>query len=484
MRSVRGAETIVASAVAVAMSLAAAKTNAGEVFVMPYTCTVVSGRPILTPSDDRGYSVIGHREQREYSACSPMNPALCKKWTLYRFDLDCGGARVPWVSVAAAASAGRNGRSWVEHGRLHLEMPARWSMASDDPCAQPLSDENRWRPDGFTRMCADRRAQARDPIIEIPDGYAPMMGLDGIFVVEATPKANPNSPPFTARTSSPVKTAPPALLKPAPTSVESAASRATPSPSKVPQPTKDIGLPPALSVLNSHPEVAPKIINQGDSPQKATNANASQASSRLPSASPNPALPWVTGSISASTGNTAQTSEATTASVSGEPVSSAATSLNTGMAAAMTITALGLIALTFFQWRERTQFRLTGSHDLAAISLGDGTGRDITVARNVASVSWTTKATNLVEQEPTSLDIRSRPSIGDEIPQTRKQALQVLGMGVMPDVQDAAIKKIIDGLRQSWHPDHAQSVEERQLRELRMKQLNAAWDIISKKLSA
>ena len=57
-------------------------------------------------------------------------------------------------------------------------------------------------------------------------------------------------------------------------------------------------------------------------------------------------------------------------------------------------------------------------------------------------------------------------------------------MGVTPEVHDAAIKKIVDGLRQSWHPDHAQSAEERQLRELRMKQINAAWDIISDKRSA
>lgn len=85
---------------------------------------------------------------------------------------------------------------------------------------------------------------------------------------------------------------------------------------------------------------------------------------------------------------------------------------------------------------------------------------------------------DLVKQEPRSLDIRARPSVGDEIPQTREQALQVLGMGVTPDVHDAAIKKIVDGLRQSWHPDHAQSLEERQLRELRMKQINAAWEII------
>jgi hypothetical protein len=71
--------------------------------------------------------------------------------------------------------------------------------------------------------------------------------------------------------------------------------------------------------------------------------------------------------------------------------------------------------------------------------------------------------------------------IGNDIPQTREEALLTLGMGVAPDVNEAAIKKIVDGLRQSWHPDYAKSDTERQLRELRMKQINAAWAIISGK---
>ncbi|MBO0206257.1 hypothetical protein, partial [Vibrio alginolyticus] len=43
--------------------------------------------------------------------------------------------------------------------------------------------------------------------------------------------------------------------------------------------------------------------------------------------------------------------------------------------------------------------------------------------------------------------------LGDAMPRTREEALQVLGMGVAPDFNEAAVKKIIDGLRLSWHPD-------------------------------
>ena len=67
------------------------------------------------------------------------------------------------------------------------------------------------------------------------------------------------------------------------------------------------------------------------------------------------------------------------------------------------------------------------------------------------------------------------------MPRTRAEALEVLGMGIAPDVNETAIKKIIDGLRLSWHPDHARDPADRAMREQRIKQINAAWDIISGK---
>jgi curved DNA-binding protein CbpA len=67
------------------------------------------------------------------------------------------------------------------------------------------------------------------------------------------------------------------------------------------------------------------------------------------------------------------------------------------------------------------------------------------------------------------------------IPRTREDALRVLGIGVTPDASEIAIKKIVDDLRLSWHPDHANGTADRQVRELRLKQINAAWEIIAGK---
>jgi DnaJ-class molecular chaperone len=54
-------------------------------------------------------------------------------------------------------------------------------------------------------------------------------------------------------------------------------------------------------------------------------------------------------------------------------------------------------------------------------------------------------------------------------------------MGVAPDISEAAVKKIVDGLRLSWHPDHAKSPADQEMRDLRTKQINAAWEIITGK---
>ena len=68
--------------------------------------------------------------------CSPINPSACRTWVLHRFDLDCGGKRVDWVSVVEAASEQSTGRAWVENGRLRMRMNQYWSRdvgPDDDP---------------------------------------------------------------------------------------------------------------------------------------------------------------------------------------------------------------------------------------------------------------------------------------------------------------------------------------------------------------
>ena len=68
------------------------------------------------------------------------------------------------------------------------------------------------------------------------------------------------------------------------------------------------------------------------------------------------------------------------------------------------------------------------------------------------------------------------------MPATAHEAFDLLG--VTPDASPVAVKKIVDGLRLSWHPDHAKSDSDRHAREARMRQINVAWDLIQERQQA
>jgi len=134
--------------------------------------------------------------------------------------------------------------------------------------------------------------------------------------------------------------------------------------------------------------------------------------------------------------------------------------------------------MAFALMRRREQAYPGGTpREFASISL-DGTrqSRQLVPERRVLGGS--------IPQPPASVSqTGSPPSVGptwsDTVPSSRADALQVLGMGVTPDASLAAIKKIVDGLRQTWHPDLARDPSERGIREQRLKQINAAWETLA-----
>lgn len=62
------------------------------------------------------------------------------------------------------------------------------------------------------------------------------------------------------------------------------------------------------------------------------------------------------------------------------------------------------------------------------------------------------------------------------IPVDAEEAYSLLG--VNPDADERIVKKVVDGLRQSWHPDLARDEQDRQHREQRTKGINVAWELI------
>lgn len=62
------------------------------------------------------------------------------------------------------------------------------------------------------------------------------------------------------------------------------------------------------------------------------------------------------------------------------------------------------------------------------------------------------------------------------LPQTLQDAYDILGIN--SEAAPNVAKKLVDALRMTWHPDFARDEHDRQQREARMKQINAAWDMI------
>jgi len=106
-----------------------------ERLVIPYLCKVHRGHVDLIPSTRQAYRVYGARERQILTTCSPSVAGRCRSWTLHRFDLDCGGTRVPWPRVVAAVSDRKTpGLAWFADGRLHVSMGPSWPVASASPC--------------------------------------------------------------------------------------------------------------------------------------------------------------------------------------------------------------------------------------------------------------------------------------------------------------------------------------------------------------
>ncbi|WP_072394124.1 J domain-containing protein [Hyphomicrobium sp. CS1GBMeth3] len=495
----------------VAALLVSFGARADELLVMPYSCKVIRGQPTLMRSDDQGHPVIGRREQREFRACSPENPDLCRRWTVHRFDMDCGGVRVPWVEVAAAAV--RDGRAYVQGGRFELEMPARWSLPPDAPCSR-RGDYDGWEFGRLGRFCEERLARTPRVTVAMPTGFAPMLGIDGIFVKDRAPPpgAMADAEPAPSRRDfepEPVEEAPrsaqaaepipePVKKKVAPK--EPPSSKAPPAPANIAPPKEPV---PSKAPEPPPPEPARKEIAAAEKPEASggpiiptiiNGANAPEAPpQQKPPVSETGALPdrpetqaepstiteqsQVAGSGASDPNRVAMAEHGNTdpllpvAVVGGVPLKINATAIMVGCLALLT-----LLTLVIVLRRGRATPVPALARDLSSVTLG-----------KAATPSADSKGALTLVADPRGRDLATPPTLssgppallGDGMPRTREEALSVLGMGIAPDVNETAIKKIIDGLRLSWHPDHATDPEDRAMRELRLKQINAAWDIIA-----
>jgi hypothetical protein len=455
------------------LSICATASCAEEMLVMPFRCSMVAGQPVLTPSPDEGYRILGQHEQRTFTACSPVNPDTCKQWTVHRFDLECGGARVPWASVAVAADGPRNPRAWIEDGQVRVRMGPWWSMPPGDPCARAGLYEDRWQARQFARYCAERRGGLPPAVVDMPAGFAPLLGTGGIFVAAGPRSAGP---PQVASGLPPAHAVP---SRPPPRDMTKEVAKRQPAPpdqtSKMPPPAlaaapaapAPVAAPPAPAPAGTAEH--PTIINRPEQPPEATPPpspkeappNAEEGAAKFGAPALKQAAEQLPPAPAREGIGTSRSIEVSLISMAGTPVA-----MLVGLAMVAAFTA-GTFA--WLRKHERATRAGAASREFASVSL--------TPAHNALTIS-----ANEPDAGPPSTPVQSGSTFvrgPSWIPRSRADALTVLGMGVTPDATQVAIKRIVDGLRLSWHPDHAKDEADRQMRELRLKQINAAWDILN-----
>jgi hypothetical protein len=116
---------VAALSIALSSCLASAAPSE-ERLVMPFDCRAIGGDVELVPGPSQSYRIYGTPERQLFTACSPERPELCRSWMLHRFDIDCSGVRVSWLSVVDVLTKWRPNRVWVSDGRLHVRMGPWW----------------------------------------------------------------------------------------------------------------------------------------------------------------------------------------------------------------------------------------------------------------------------------------------------------------------------------------------------------------------
>jgi hypothetical protein len=403
---------------------------------MPFACQVNRGRVELTPSAPRTYRIYGAPESRMFSTCATNMPGGCPSLKLQRFDLDCSGVRVPWISVAEALTRYTKNPGYVSNGRFHLMSAPAWRAG---PCGPggPFGYPPRRMigPYGYAPPvpCAVPYPGGPRQSMELPEGFAPPMARFAEFVAAPAvplPAQAPKSPD----------------AAPSNEGTDSTATGSVPQAKPKPVPAPEA---PAPIV-----KPAPSQVATAEQPN--VEAKGSQAMSEQPK-SPSPEL----------------TSSLSTSSV----MKSWAPQIG------FVLIALSLVGTSLYvSFRRGTGTRLAAFAGSALARMGPAP-RDDLVVRPASQSTPPAQGAPGFSQGSARPRQEARPTppptIDEWLPKSRAEALRMLGAA--PDAGKDSLKRLVKRLRQTWHPDRAKHEDDRRMRETRLKQINVAWDILSGK---
>lgn len=447
-----------------------ASATAGEQIVLPFDCNVVGGRVQVRPSGDQAYRIYGARRQEQYRACSEQSPDRCRTFLVHSFEMACGQDRAEWPEVYAAIAKVTDGRAFFNSdGALYYRMGPREPRDSY-PFPEP------------------RRATG---LVEMPAGFAPMAGVDAIFtpldprVAELEDGAVSNSTDADARAYRDTETAlrrsegafAPALT---PKAAEKPKIVEAPKIAETPKPVE----PPKSQVV-----LEPKPIETASTEKPAAASPATEVSRASEGAPPSdlapPVAPTILNNPVAKQVETASQTETVVAAAeipAGPPTTTGAlpnvnsrvegwsatggTRLSVPPLAVAVLIAATTLAILLVILKKQAAVPAAAGPLRVPI---EPTLPGFDPPRTSTGQALTVRAT----PEPPSLS-SARPS--SDLPVTRADALALLGLNA--DASEAVIRKVVEALRQSWHPDLATGDADRAAREVRIKAINVAAGIL------
>ncbi len=447
--------------------------EARERLVMPFDCAVEGGEVRLSPAAEKSYRIVGGRDEQTVTTCTPAATAGCTTVMVHKFAISCSGAAVAWMRIAGAIGSADANRAWIENGRLNLVMPGRGVPEAAAACLEGQTNG----ASGLARRvvlggdCLPWRRRAALEHLVLPPGFAPLGELGARLMVgaaadEAVMKlggidAFALEPQLTQVSMSDAEIAiakadPEALLEPS-------ARRETFETALEP----DLANDDWITVVHSGPDIE-------------TTASAQQT-----------ARTWAWLLVVAS------------AAIVGLLLAMrAAPKIRAGRAARATSRALAKSELSLANASVAVSALLQQTETAARALKGAGPLRDVLQGElkqvrarliNLDRLS----ANGEADAEKSALQFRALvrelertrrivDSAAASLPGSRKtaalprtpsEAYEVLGVNA--EVSAGVLKKIVDALRMSWHPDHARDADDRALREDRIRQINIAWDLIS-----
>jgi DnaJ-domain-containing protein 1 len=415
-----GALRLFALSLALSLAAAAASARADEL-IMPFACEMDHGAPRLYPANANVYNIIGPREDLPFSSCAPSPSGTCEMMMVHKFTIECAGQRVAWSKVAASARA------------VGIELPGH-----------------------------------------LPAGYAPISRLAGRFVL----------PGFGHKTQLMTRVATQDL---SPDSVTETAS-----PPSQPRPE----LAQWVTVVDSEARVASssgeafKVAGVVSTLLASLMAGCLLVARRRPLLSFEPSgLPSAAGALAnraagfvasafARVSGAFRHSYQSWQAASGEDGSDAGLNhaldlvhARLGETELLVATLPGDLLL-----RDVLQSELDGLRQRAAdvARRARRLGADRAKSAIHALMRDLDRITRIVHGagQRADTDVPAEP----DPPASVFEAYRVLGLN--PEAPQSAVKKVVDALRVSWHPDHARDEADRLYREQRLKQINAAWDLL------